>query len=445
MTTIRIHLISFVLVALTVVPVLAQEPVSLSVADAVARGLAYAPRLAEVRARGRAAGATADGRAALSRPTFTASSGFLRTNHVDEFGIPQADGSVNVIFPDIPSNYRVRAELGVPLYTSGRVDALVAAARADERAVAADGTALAADVELDVIVSYWTLSTSRARVLVLERAQARADAIVADTTAQVEAGLLPPNEELSARARRARQRIGLIEARHGAAVAEAQLGRLTGLAPGTAIALTTPVEQTQAPVADTGTVDTLVSRAIDGRAERQALRERLASAEAAGDAAAAALRPQVAALASVEPARPNSRWVPRADRWHTSWDLGVNVTWSLWDGGRARAERAAAQAQSEAVEARLADFDAALAVEIRQRRLEIDATREAIAAAEEAVAAAAEARRVMGERFAVGVATSTEVLDRDVDLLEAELERTRLAAALRVNDARLTRALGGRP
>ena len=65
--------------------------------------------------------------------------------------------------------------------------------------------------------------------------------------------------------------------------------------------------------------------------------------------------------------------------------------------------------------------------------------RAALAASGEAVAAATEARRVLEERFTAGVATSTDVLDADVALLEAELERTRLAAALRLSEARLVR------
>jgi outer membrane protein TolC len=40
------------------------------------------------------------------------------------------------------------------------------------------------------------------------------------------------------------------------------------------------------------------------------------------------------------------------------------------------------------------------------------------------------------------VATSTEVLDAQVALLEASLERTRLQASLRVSEARLRRAVG---
>jgi outer membrane protein TolC len=61
------------------------------------------------------------------------------------------------------------------------------------------------------------------------------------------------------------------------------------------------------------------------------------------------------------------------------------------------------------------------------------------------VAAATEARRVVGERFAAGVATSTEMLDSDVALLEAELEQSRLQAALRIGEARLLRTVGAQP
>jgi outer membrane protein TolC len=99
-------------------------------------------------------------------------------------------------------------------------------------------------------------------------------------------------------------------------------------------------------------------------------------------------------------------------------------------------------ALGRATEARLADFDASLAVEVRQRLREIDASRAAIDAASDAVRSAAEARRVLGERFAAGVATSTDVLDAQVALLQAELDRTQAVANAHLADARLARALG---
>lgn len=423
-------------------PVVAQPAVSLTIDEAVARALAHAPRLAEVRARERAAEATRAAYEAAGRPSVSALTGFVRTNHVDEFGLVQPDGTRRIIFPDIPSNYRVRAEIGVPLVTGGRVDALVASAEAERRAVAAESASVEADIELETVVAYWTLALARARVDVLEQAQRRADAVVSDVAARVETGLLPPNEQLSAEAQRARQRVQLIEAQNAAAVAEAQLARLVGVEPGQPIDPTTPVAGDMTIAGEVGDPSVLAREAARRRAERQALGDRAAAAEAAARAAAAALRPQLTALAAIEPARPNARFVPRVDEWNTSWDLGVTLSWSLFDGGRSRAERAAALARAEAIRAAMDDFDAAVDVDVRARQADVAAARAGLAAAAEAVAAAREARRVVGERFEAGVATTTDVLDADVALLEAELEQTRLAVALRIGQARLMRSAG---
>jgi outer membrane protein TolC len=91
---------------------------------------------------------------------------------------------------------------------------------------------------------------------------------------------------------------------------------------------------------------------------------------------------------------------------------------------------------------RLAEFDSVLALEVRQRLLEIDSGRAAVAASEDFVRAAAEARRVVSERYRAGVIAQTEVLDAEVALLQAELDRTRAMAGVRFAEARLTRALG---
>jgi len=436
--------IALALVLGAVAPVWAQSARAISLEEAVQLAVDHAPRLAEARARESAAASTVTAREAARRPTLTAATGYLRTNHVEEFGLPQAGGGTRIIFPDIPDNYRLRAELGVPLLTGGRVEGLLEAARADTRAVAADRRVVEQEVRLEVIRSYWSVVTAQEQVRVLTQALARADASVSDVKARVEAGVLPPNDLLSAQAQRARQNVRLIESRNAAAVMEMDLARLIGEDIGRPLTLTSAVDRPLAGIAVLGdpTADRLVALARERRAERDGLTERQAGLRSAAAAALAALRPQVFGVAAVEPARPNPRFVPRVEDWRTSWDLGVNLTWPLFDGGRARAEHASTLAQADAVGHRLRDFDARVALEVRQRLLDLESGRAALTASSEAVAAAAEARRVVEERFRAGVATSTDVLDAQLALLEAELEGTRLAATLRVAEARLLRAVG---
>ena len=120
----------------------------------------------------------------------------------------------------------------------------------------------------------------------------------------------------------------------------------------------------------------------------------------------------------------------------------MNVSWSLFDGGRVHAETAEATANRLAAEERLKDFDSTIDAEVRQRVVDLASAEAAIPAADAGVRSATEARRVIGERFSAGVATNTDVMDAQVALLQAELDRTRALANARLAQARFDRALG---
>ncbi|MGE5198879.1 MAG: TolC family protein, partial [Rhodospirillaceae bacterium] len=198
----------------------------------------------------------------------------------------------------------------------------------------------------------------------------------------------------------------------------------------------------EGPPAGLAPYEDLLADARSHRPERQALQARVDAFGERRKAAAAGLKPILAVGAGFDYAKPNPRIFPRTDEWHTSWDVGVNVSWPLWDGGRVKADVAEAAANQRAVEERLAEFDTVLDFEVRQRQLDVQAARESVRAASDEVASAAEARRVVAERFKAGLVTNTEVLDAQQALLVAQFDRTRTLAGVRLAEARLERALG---
>jgi outer membrane protein TolC len=365
--------------------------------------------------------------------------GYTRTNHVLPFAVPRAGGVPLAIYPDIPSNYHSRLDLQWPIYDGGRTDALERAARADAAAAAADVAVAQADLRLEVARAFWAAVTARAAVDVLNQGVARSQANLADVRQRFTAGVVPPNEVASAEAQESRARMLAIEARNQRDVASADLARLVGRAPGEDVE---PVATLDAPATSVSGLDALVAGARESRDERRALERRLDSATGLRSAAAAGKRPSLLVAGGVDYARPNPRIFPRADRWDDSWDGSINVRWSLWDGGRTAADVAQAAGGIEAARQRFAEFDSVLAVEVRQRALDVESGRAVVAAAGDAVRAAAEARRVVGERYQAGVITQFEVLDAEYALLQAELDRTRALAGVRLSEARLARAIG---
>ena len=397
-------------------------------------------RVAELQARVESASAVERARGAARLPIVSLEGGYTRTNHVQEFTIAQPGQPLRVLYPDIPDNYRSRLDLQWPIYTAGRADALERAARAEREAAGEDLEAARADLRLEITRAFWALVTAQETAVVLERSLASTGAHVRDLRNRLEQGLIPPNEVLTGETQLARERLLAIEAENARAIAEADLQRLLGIDRSVSVQPRATLE-----LSSSGPGTASASPPSESlRAERRALVDRVEAADARTAAAAAGARPQIAVGAGYDYARPNPRIFPRSGEWEDSWDVSVNVSWAVWDGGRNRAERAEAAAAATALKARLGDLDRQIAFEIRQRQLELDSSRAAVPVAEAAVVAAVEARRVLGDRFNAGVATSTEVLDAQTDVMQAELTLKRALANVRLAEARLERAVGAR-
>jgi outer membrane protein len=441
MNSLRTAILAVAATAFLSAPALAQAPVRLTLADAVARSVDASHRLAELAARQQGAEAAVQGRHAAGMPQVSAQAGYTRTNHVDEFGIvkPTTPPTFQVIYPDIPDNLRTRLDLQWPIYTFGRRDALERAARAEATATGLDLASARNDLKLEVTRSFWALVTAGETVRVLEESLKRMDAALEDMRNRLKVGLIPPNDVLSMEAQRSRQQMLLIVARNNREQSAVDLRRLTGVAPDAPVEVDAVFE---APPAQHEAAARLVEAARAARPDRKALETRAQGAGKRVDVALANKRPVLSVGAGVDYASPNTRIFPRTSDWKASWDASVNLAWTFWDFGRTAADIAEARASERAVRERLADFDTVLDAEVRQRRLDIESATATVASADDAVRAATEARRVVQERYNTGVATSTEVLDANVALLQAGLDRTLALANVRLAEARLERALG---
>lgn len=417
----------------------AHTVVRLTLDEAIARGLPASHRLEEAGARRAAGAAAVDQRRAALMPRISAQAGYVRTNHVDPFGILLPSNQLRVIYPDIPDNYRSRLDAQWPVYTGGRLEALERAARTDASALDHDQSAVRADVRAEIAHAYWSLVSAGESIAVLDRALERLEAHLRDARNRLEAGLVSPLDVLSAEAQRARQQMLRIQAASSRDVAEASLVRLVGLTPGTRIE---PVSRPDAAPVPSDGFEALLNEARAARSDRLALDARIGAAGQRQEAATASRKPTIGVGAGVDYARPNPRIFPRQGAWRESWDAGVSIDWPLFDGGRAKADLAEASAAQRVAQARLAEFDSLLALEIRRRLSEVASSQAAIGAADAAIRAATEAHRVAGDRFSAGVATSTDVLDAQLTILQASLERTQAAVSLRIAEADLARAVG---
>ena len=238
---------------------------------------------------------------------------------------------------------------------------------------------------------------------------------------------------LTVATRVSQQRTLLLDAQNQRDGARAVLARLIGARVDADFEPEAALAEGALPVPATAQVIDLAAHARGARADRQALLFRVQGADARIDAARSGNRPSIAIAAGYDYARPNPVIFPRQDVWNTSWDAGINVSWTLWNGGRTGAEVAEAKQQAAATRERLAEFDSQIALEIRQRQLDLTTAEAQVRTAGEAVATAARSQaRRPGARVRPASATTTDLLDAQQDQLEAELQRTRALASVKL-------------
>jgi len=184
----------------------------------------------------------------------------------------------------------------------------------------------------------------------------------------------------------------------------------------------------------------LVSRAQSARRELAALAER---AEAARQSA---LAPRLGLVPTLDLRglyrTTNEAGLSGNDE---DWNVGVTLTWELFDGGAREA-----LADQRLAEAREADL--ALAVERRRVALEVEQAATVLASADAALSqaetrleAARQNAEEVRERYRAGLASALEQADAQVSEFEAEAELARQGFLRAVARLALERATGGEP
>jgi outer membrane protein TolC len=408
--------------------------------EAVERARTQSPALASLRAYEEAAEARLDEAHAARRPIVDLAAGYTRNSDVPEFAVSSGPGAPpQVIFPNLPDSYQSRLGISIPIYTGGRVQESILAAERTRVAASFDRERGDADVVLETTTAYWTLLAARENERVLREAVRSYDAHLADTKIRAEVGLAAANDLLAVQVQRDRAEFARLHADHAAQLVEADLARLLGLDPGTGIE---PVEPLYAAAPSREDLEALVAQALESRPDRSALEARIAAADARVRVERSGLRPQIAATAGYDYANPNRKIVPPSDAWDATWDVGVRVSFLLFDGGRIRSSAAAADAESRAWRHRLEETDRRIRLEVTRAILALDTARASAEVAARNLDAARENVRVSTDRYREGLIPSSELLDAETGLLFAGLERTNAGVRARTAAADLDRAVG---
>ncbi|MCX6567857.1 MAG: TolC family protein [Candidatus Aminicenantes bacterium] len=422
----------------------------LSLEEAVTAGLAASPGLHASRMKVESTAAKAREIEAGRLPSLRFGGGYTRLSDVPPFEVtlPSFPNPI-VVSPNYFNNFNLRLGVQQPLFTGFRLQAGAESVRMLEKSAGLDLEKDRAEFIFAVKNAYWGLARAREFETVIAENVRQIEEHLKDVRAFFDQGLLTKNEVLRAELELSNAEIMRIDARNAAEVALTTLDSLIGLPLDTDVDLTTSAESqaSRIPVGDMALEETarsaaLVESALANRPELKSAEFRIRSTELGVKAARAGFYPQVSLAGNYYFLRPNPRYMPALDKFKGTWDLGISVSFDIWNWGQTKNQTDQAKALlAQARDARKLLEDQAV-LEVTQSRLTLARAGEKVRVAGQAVGQAEENLRVTRERFKQGVALNTDVLDADVAFLRARMNRTQAAIDLVLAQARLEKALG---
>lgn len=186
----------------------------------------------------------------------------------------------------------------------------------------------------------------------------------------------------------------------------------------------------------------LVDLARQRRPEVRSMQYRVDIGSAGVTAANGGWFPQLYLAANYDYARPNQRIIPPKDQWDGTWDVGITLQWNVWDWFATHYQSAQAEATLRQAEAGKAQVIDAVAFDVAQQYFNARTAKEKIDVAMSGKQQAQESYRVTSEKFKNGYASTTELLDAEVALLQANLTHTQSIVDYTLALARLNKSIG---
>lgn len=341
---------------------------------------------------------------------------------------------------DIPRNtYSVDVTLSVPF--SDYVLALSPArkgAKANEKAARLRKDAEVQTVEVNARIAYYDWVRAQAQLAIAEASLASSAARVSDAQIGLDAGTVTSADALGLESLAASARLAVSQAESFLRLAEQNL-RITAQYDGP-LTIGEDLAAESKDMLSLGKLTDLIARAKQHRAEIRALDLAADASNYAAKGASVNLYPRLDGIVNVTYANPNQGFFPPTAAWNTSWLIGLNATWRLDGFLNTRAQVRELDANVRVVRAQRASLERAVELEVRAawedwQRAVATAT---IAKVELVAASAMHEQRVL--LFQGGEATSTDVVEAEIQRANATFRKINASIDKRIALARMHRA-----
>ena len=397
-----------------------QAPLELSVEEALKRALESDHSLSAGRQREAAADSALAAARSSRLPELSLTGHYARIEEQEPLQVDTPSGSLEIgeSFSDATS---VELALMQPVFLGGRLASRVEQSDSLSEAATLEQLWRRTSVKLELYRAYWRLVEARLRQDAFAERRDQVAANLETIRRRFQEGLVTQHEVLSVEMGLAQAELELVEAENALALASADLAVRIGEDPGRLILPSSDLPSRSDTIPD---LEVLVERGLARRPDLAALRRQLTAQAQGVEIARSALYPELFVTGQYRYARPNEALFPPPDSFEDSWQVGVMGRINLGSMPATIHRTREAEANRQATYHSVAAAEERLRLEVRRAYLSWGSSRQRVHLGRTMVRQAEENLANTAVRVDNGTALNEDLLDAQVDLLEARLALT---------------------
>lgn len=371
-------------------------------------------------------------------PSLSFQGSYTRLSPIAPFSITTPFGNFDIT-QNIVNTYDLKFTLQQPIFTGFRLSGSSNIAEYNYLATEQDYKADKNTLIYNIKNAYWTLFKANEVKKVVDENVEQVKAHLGDVQNLFKQGLATKNDVLRVQVQQSEAELRQIDANNGVRLAIISLNNTINIPLSTQIKIAEEVNPQNDVVRN---IDELTEAAYKNRPELKSMDFRVKASESAITVAKSGWYPQVFLQGNYDYARPNQRVFPSTDQFKGTWDVSLVMQMNLWNWGQTTDQTTQAESQYQQAKDTYLTLKDGVTLEVTQNYLNVLRAKDRVAVAEGSVSQAEENYRVTSEKYKNGLVLNTDLIDAEVDLLQAKTNHVQSLVDYELAKANLEKSIG---
>ncbi|KAF0149927.1 MAG: outer membrane efflux protein [Ignavibacteria bacterium] len=346
-----------------------------------------------------------------------------------EVTMPFSPNPIRISEP-ILNNYTFKFGFSQPLFTGFKLLSLRSSAKLNLNASEQDYSKEGNEAAFNIYSAYWNYYKTDEIKKVIAQTLQQMENHLKDTKSFFENGLISKNDMLKLEVQYSNTKLLLIEAENNLELARIAFNKAIGIE---LTSQTKVAASEQSYNYEKYQLANIIDEAINNRKELKSLSYRYEASKEGVSAAKSNWLPSIYLTGNYYYSNPNPRFQPAKDEFNSNWDVGVTLSWDVWNWGLTSSQ--VSQAEQDQLKENIQ-------MEVYSNYLNLIKTEEKVKVNKEALDQSLENYRITSEKYNTQLATSTELIDAETLKLQAETNLKTAEVDFQIAKVKLEKSLG---